>query len=95
MANEEKSRKWRYLLFMVGAMMVAFILGVEEFINADTWVNGTNYIYPNSSYSNNVHFTGNTSGIYVHNLRLDGNGYNHVNRSMKGNGTYIHYPREQ
>jgi hypothetical protein len=93
----KKSQKKRRRLLFVGvvALFGAFVLGASELILSDSWVNGSGYISPNTSWSDNIKLNGTISGIYEHHQRLDGNGYNYINRSMNGNGTYVHYPRER
>ena len=58
--KRKKSILWWGLLFM----SIGFIMGAEELVRSDTWINGSNYLYPNSSYSNNVNITG---YLYVNN----------------------------
>ena len=55
---EERRRKGLPLI-MTFAMFGAFLLGIADYSFSDSWVNGTNYIYPNSSWSKNVNVTGN------------------------------------
>ena len=68
------------LLFVVG-----FLLGVAELIEADSWVNGTNYIAPNTSWSDNIKLNGTVSGIMSYSQRFEGNGIGYLNRTMKSN----------
>ena len=82
-----------FLWLLIASMGLAFILGVSEFLVADSWVNGTKYIYPNSTYSDNIMVFGNSSGSYVHDVRLEGNSFGRMNRSMSSNGTYVRFVR--
>lgn len=86
--NEKVRTKRRVPFFVViGLLLLGFIVGVTEYIAADSWVNGSGYIYPNGSWSSNVNVTGNFS--VDGNARIvDGAGYGYWSN---GSTTYIGY----
>ena len=89
----KKRSKKNILLWGMLFMSIGFLLGAEEFIYGDSWVNGTGYIYPNSSFSDNVNitgtlFVGNSPVCTVGNMLCNGNFTLNITNNITNNITY-------
>jgi len=58
----EQRKKRIFVGIFAAFFLLGFLVGTTELLTADTWVNGSDYLYPNDSYSQNVTIYGN---LYV------------------------------
>ena len=91
---DERRKRRRFILIIIGATLMGFVFGITQLITADSWVNGTGYIYPNSSWSDNIKLNGSVRGTFGYYPRFDNDGTTWLNRTMNNtNQTYLYHNR--
>lgn len=57
--NKNNHQKKIPFIIIIFLLFIGFIFGTTQLLQADSWINGTSYIYPNGSWNNNVNVSGN------------------------------------